>query len=341
MSNINSTNFKDTITSLITDVEHPLRYTGNEFNIIKKEPDNTPIKIGLAFPDLYDVGMGYYGLHILYHILNRDEFIAAERVFTPWPDFEEKLRENSFPLYTLENKIPLNRLDLLGFSLTYELGHTNVLNMLDLAEIPLWQKDRSNNDPLIIAGGGSTYNPEPMAPFFDLYLIGDAEDKIVNIIKFVGTQKAKGIDRDQILYHLASKFECIYVPSLYSSESDEKFTLAIPKKPDIPKRIEANKVTELKSDFYPEDPIIPLGHSTQDRMIVEIMRGCTRGCRFCQAGMNYRPVRERTVDDIDNQIRQSLNQTGYSDISLLSLSTSDYNGLEQLIDSLSDIIISL
>ncbi|MCF7885307.1 MAG: TIGR03960 family B12-binding radical SAM protein [Candidatus Marinimicrobia bacterium] len=337
MSTKNSTNFEADIAPFLKHVQHPLRYTGNEFNVIKKDLNKVKVKIALAFPDLYDVGMGYYGLQILYHILNQETNIAAERVFAPWPDFEQILRAQNVPLYSLENKVPLNRFDIIGFSLTYELSYTNVLNMLDLSGIPLWQKDRSNQDPFIIAGGGSVFNPEPMAPFFDFYLVGDAENLIVEIVNHIENQRNNGVDRNEILYQLTKKYESIYVPSLYKIKNIGVHSFPVPKNSEVPNKIKAAKVVKLHNNFYPLKPLVPLGKSIQDRMTVEIMRGCTQGCRFCQAGMNYRPVRERPFGNVEKQIRKSINQTGYSNVSLLSLSTSDYNGLNNLVSSLSDI----
>jgi radical SAM family uncharacterized protein/radical SAM-linked protein len=311
-------------------VEKPGRYIGNEFNVQRKNWQKVQAAIVLAFPDLYDLGMSYYGFQILYHCLNREPDIVAERVYAPWPDFEKQLRQHRIPLYALESRHPLSDFDVVGFSLTFELGYTNVLNMLDLAGISLRACNRQKADPYVIAGGGACYNPEPVAAFFDCFIIGDAEEILPDIVRCLADGRRKERPRREVLRELALRFEGVYVPELYTYHPED--SVAHPLNPAVPERIKALRVTELLPTYYPDRPLIPLIEITQDRLVVEIMRGCTRGCRFCQAGMIYRPVRERSVDDLTGQIERSLSGNGHPDISLLSLSSSDYQGLRAVVE---------
>ncbi|MFP4547617.1 MAG: TIGR03960 family B12-binding radical SAM protein [Fidelibacterota bacterium] len=320
-------NWNEIFNIILPNVAKPARYVGQERNAVIKDLNSIDVTFVLAFPDLYDVGMSYYGFQILYHLLNREETIAAERVYAPWPDFEEELRKHAIPLYSLENHVSLREFDIIGFSFSYELGYTNMLNMLDMANIPLLSKDRQQHDPLVIAGGGSMFNPEPVTPFIDCIIPGDGEEITVALTKFIGEQKKKNIPRDELLKSIAGNFPTVYVPKFYTS--NEKTGEVSPAVDFVPKRIKANKLNKLSNDIYPEKPLIPLMDIAQNRYVAEIMRGCTRGCRFCQAGMIYRPVRERKPDDIASQVRESFPNTGYDELSLLSLSTSDYNGLEK------------
>lgn len=320
-------------------VEKPGRYVGQEFNIIKKNLSDVKAKIVLAYPDLYDLGMSYYGFQILYNILNKHFDIAAERVYAPWPDFENKLREFNIPLYSLESYSDIKDFDLLGFTFSYELCYSNVLNMIDLAGIPIFSKDRTQEDPFVIAGGTNAYNPEPMAPFIDFFLIGDGEEILPPVVKFIAEKRKNKISKKDILLELVSKFSGIYAPALYDyNDKDGYYSIPSPKNSKIPTQIIANRVFELKNEYYPEKPIIPLIEITQDRLVAEIMRGCTQGCRFCNAGMIYRPVRERAPENVADQIIASLNNTGYKELSLLSLSTSDYTGLDDMFAKLFPII---
>jgi len=321
-------------TEIFPRVAKPGRYTGNETNIIRKNHVEVAVSVALAFPDLYDVGMSYYGFQILYHLLNREKDIVAERVFAPWDDMEAELRRHAIPLYSLESKTALKDFDLLGFTLQYELCYSNVLNMLDLAGIPLRSRERGAGDPFIVAGGGCAYNPEPLADFVDFFFIGDAEESIVPVVRELARLRRDGLPREQILRKLATGFSGIYAPSLYHVETgpDGQFDGLRPDYDDIPPRIKANRVAELAADNYPEKPIMPLVEIAQDRLVAEIMRGCTQGCRFCQAGMLYRPIREREPDELTEQILKSLQATGYDDLSLLSLSTSDYTGLQRVVE---------
>ena len=323
---------------MLCSINKPGRYIGRELNSQEKDLSRVDASIVLAYPDVYDIGMSYYGFQILYHILNRDHQIAAERVYTPWPDFEDKLRKTNIPLFSLESKTSIRKFDIIGFTLPYELTFTNILNMLDLARIPIFADQRSKDDPIVIAGGGGAYNPEPLAPFIDLFVIGDAEETIVAIVKFIGAARRKKMPRMEILKELAFRFAGIYVPILYEVEKGNNRYAHIPQPlfKDIPKRVKALRVSELLPHFYPDYPIIPLIGITQDRLVIEIMRGCTKGCRFCQAGIIHRPVRERPANDVAKQIVTSLKNTGYDEISLLSLSTSDYTGLNEVVSRISE-----
>lgn len=325
----------DRIKSVLPFVTRPGRYVGNELNLIKKDWDQVDVTFALAFPDIYEIGMSNQGLGILYHILNRQEWIAAERVYLPWIDFEAKLRELQVPLFSLESKNPIRRFDILGITLQSELQYTNVLNLLDLSGIPLRSKDRENRDPFVVAGGPCAFNPEPLAEFFDVVVLGDGEEAVLELSEVIRTSKRDRWDRLETLRKMA-QMDGFYVPSFYQVQTDPKgrFQSVAPVDETAPEKIRARILDDLASDNYPTRPLVPLIEVTHDRFSVEIMRGCTRGCRFCNAGMVYRPVRERSVEDILIQSKAVLANTGYDEISLVSLSTSDYSHLIELLVSL-------
>lgn len=304
------------IHQILTRVEKPGRYTGGEINMIRKNPDETDISICFAYPDLYEVGMPFQGFQQLYHIVNREKRFAAERVFAPWTDMEEALRSYQIPLFSLENQRPLQAFDVVGFTLQYEMTYSNILNMLDLSLIPVRTSDRDDSHPIIIAGGSCVYNPEPLVPFIDVFVVGDAENLIVPLLKMIRHGKNCTLSRQKIFEELAEWSPAIYVPRIYDNK---------------PYPVKSNIVDELRPDYYPLKPLIPLIEISQDRFALEIQRGCTEGCRFCQAGMTYRPVRERSPQDLCQQMVTTLDNTGYEEMSLLSLSTSDYTGLETFI----------
>lgn len=316
-------------------VQKPGRYTGGELNQIFKDWELTPIHVALAFPDLYDLGMSNLGLAILYDILNKQPNVLAERVYSPWLDFEEVMRRDGIPLYSLESKHPIREFDILGISLPYETLYTNTLNMLDLAGIPLFAKDRGNSDPLIIAGGHATFNPEPMVDFIDAFVIGEGEEVILEIVECFEKWKSRLTSRKALLHSL-TEIRGVYVPSFYRVHHHQDGTVS-----QIEPLAEqaAFPVTKRIVGKLPPPPtrfIVPFIDITHNRAPVEIMRGCTRGCRFCHAGMVNRPVRERPVEEIVNAIEETIQLTGFEEVGLLSLSSSDYDDILDLIRSVSE-----
>jgi radical SAM family uncharacterized protein/radical SAM-linked protein len=304
---------------LLSLVSKPARYLGNEVNSVRKAPGEGRLRFCLAFPDAYEVGMSHLGLQILYHLLNEREGIACERVFAPWVDMENVLREKNIPLASLETATPLREFDILGFSLQYELCFTNVLNTLDLARIPFLSKDRDERFPLIIGGGPTAFNPAPVADFFDAMVIGDGEEVILEICDLAMSVKEDKGGKDALLTAL-SRLDGVYVPSLHSDK----------------KRIRKRIVSDLDRAFYPTHPIVPYMKVVHDRLSMEIARGCKRGCRFCAAGYIHRPYRERNPELVQEIVRASLGRTGYEEFSLLSLSAGDYSCIGSLLSTLMD-----
>ncbi len=322
--------FEEILTNqIIPLVTKPGRYLGNEMNVIKKDWSTIDVSFALVFPDLYELGMSYIGFEILYHILNKQKNIAAERVFAPDHDLEELLRNREIPLFSLESKNPLNHFDIVGFTLQYELHYTNILNILNLGGIQLYSRDRQENDPFVLAGGPCAFNPEPLADFLDAVVIGDGEEVVLEIANVINRGKNQHKNRHAILKDLAH-ITGVYIPQFYeTSDSGLKPTID-----GIPKKIESRILDGLESNNYPDNPLIPHIETTHNRYAMEIMRGCTRGCRFCNAGFIYRPVRERSVEDLLNKARKVINNTGYEEVSLVSLSTSDYSQLQDLLTRL-------
>lgn len=322
---------------ILSSVQKPARYTGGEFGSIIKSAEETEVTIALAFPDVYEVGMSYLGFKILYHLLNKENGVAAERVYAPWIDMEAKMREHNIPLRTLETEKILQDCDFIGFTLQYELSYTNILNMLDLGRVSILAQDRTDEDPFIIVGGPCVYNPEPLADFFDFAVIGEGEEIMIEIMDCYKKWKKAGKQggRQGFLNEVV-KIAGVYVPSFYAVEYNADNTVAKvqPLKENIPAVIEKRVIKDMNTVDFPTAPIVPFGEIVHDRIMLEVFRGCSRGCRFCHAGMVYRPVRERKPEVLNALARQLVDNTGYNEISLVSLSTADYSCLAPMIHDL-------
>jgi radical SAM family uncharacterized protein len=319
--------------NILFQVGKPARYTGGEWNSISKDWNKTDIKFALSYPDLYDIGMSNMAIPILYDILNNMPDVLAERVYAPWKDMENALRTAGLPLYALESKKPLKEFDIIGFSLGYELCYTNVLNMLDMAKIPVLAADRNDSHPLILAGGSSTLNPEPMTDFFDLFILGEGEEVLIEFTEVFRKWKNSGLKKSDFLKE-AAKIEGVYVPSLYRVEYEQDGLIKSfkPIEPEAKPLIHRRMVTKLPPP--PLKPIVPFVEIVQDRAAIEIQRGCSRGCRFCQASSIYRPVRERPQEEVIQATANILENCGYDEVSLVSLSTSDYPDIDKLVAAL-------
>ena len=326
------------ISTILRSVSKPARYTGGEFGQIIKDKTKVKTRIAFCFPDTYEIGMSNLGLKILYGALNELDYVWCERAFAPWPDMEEKMRQNNIPLFTLESKDEIKEFDIMAISMQYELCYTTAINMIDLAGIPVFAKDRKESDPIILGGGPCAYNPEPVADFFDIFSIGEGEEALCELANLYTEMKNSGNYTKSAFLREASHLEGFYVPSLYEVSYNEDGTISSfePKYDDVPKKVVKRVISDLNTSYFPLKPIMPYIETVHDRIMLETFRGCIRGCRFCQAGMIFRPVREKSAEVLNSQALEVYKNTGYNEISLTSLSISDYSCLHEATDLLLD-----
>lgn len=325
---------KKNIEQILSLVQTPGRYTGGELNSVIKKAEEVDIRFAFCFPDTYEIGMSHLGMKILYSLINAREDAWCERVFSPWDDMEQLMRDNEIPLFALESQEAINTFDIIGFTMQYELSYTNVLNMLDLAGLPVYSKDRTDDMPIIIAGGPNVCNPEPFAEFIDIILPGDGEEIMLTFLDVYKAYKHSKQSKKDFLKSVA-QIDGIYVPSLYTIEYKEDSTIAQMKAHDgAPETVKKSLIDDMDKVFYPEKFVVPFIDIVHDRVVTEIFRGCSRGCRFCQAGYLYRPIREKSADTVNKQTKSLCETSGYDEISLSSLSTSDYTQLQPLLEEM-------
>lgn len=322
---------------ILLTIDQPARYIGGELNMIKKDPASVDIRFAMCFPDVYEIGMSHLGIQILYDMFNRRDDVYCERVYSPWPDLHRIMKEKQIPLFALESQDPIRDFDFLGITIQYEMCYTNILQILDLSRIPIHASERGEDMPIVIGGGPCTYNPEPIADFFDLFYIGEGEISYDALFTLYKQCRREGLGRAQFL-RKAAQIPGIYVPSMYDVAYGEDGCLSSfkPKYDDIPAKVEKQLVMDMSQAPYPGKPLVPFIKATQDRVVLEIQRGCIRGCRFCQAGMIYRPTREKDIEQLKTYAYEMLKSTGHEEISLSSLSSSDYSQLEELVNFLID-----
>lgn len=322
------------IEKILQEVQKPGRYVGGELNSVIKDKNKVDVRYAFCFPDTYEIGMSHLGMKILYSVVNRLDYAWCERVFAPDVDMEEKMRENGIKLWALESGDPLDEFDMLGFTLQYELSYSNILNMLDLAGIPLYSKDRTELAPLVVAGGPCACNGEPIADFIDIFMLGDGEETTVQLVDLIRKHKKLGSPKIELLREVA-QLKGFYVPSFYDIEYNADGTIkSVTNKETAPEKAVKAVVEDMDKVYYPESFVVPSIEVVHDRVTAEIFRGCIRGCRFCQAGFLYRPIREKSPEVVEEQCRTLCESTGYDEISLCSLSTSDYTGLQSLLTSM-------
>lgn len=322
---------------ILLTIEKPVRYIGGEVNSVMKSLSKVDIRFAMCFPDVYEIGMSHLGIQILYDMFNKRDDIWCERVYSPWVDLDKIMRDQNIPLFAVESQDPVKDFDFLGITLQYEMCYTNILQVLELSRIPIWSKDRTEDDPIVIGGGPCVYNPEPVAEFFDIFYMGEGETQYYALMDLYKKCKRKGFKRREFL-ELAAELPGMYVPAFYDVEYNEDGTIKsmLPNNPHAPKIVRKEILLDMDTELYPDKPVVPFIKVTQDRVVLEIQRGCIRGCRFCQAGQVYRPVRERSLEYLKATAKKMLESTGHEEISLSSLSSSDYSNLKGIVEYLID-----